>query len=329
MQAEITYSFIIPVKRINAYIRESVPKILQISRSDYEIIIFPDIEDPAHKWEKTRQIATGSIGPAEKRDMALKHAKGQFFIFIDDDAYPKENFLEVLDNSFNDDRIVAVGGPAITPENDSFWQKVSGAVFLSRLAGGFPERYWPVGNKRFIDDWPSVNLTVKKDAFAQAGGFNSQYWPGEDTKLCLDLIHKIGGKIIYNPELIAWHHRRDGLLRHLRQIGGYGLHRGFFAKVFPRTSFKLRYFIPSLFLCFVLVTPAMVYSGTLRWMVIAGWILYLIALLKAMAEIHHIEKNIIIALCSLYYIVPTHLVYGMRFIQGLIFTKELKSKLRQ
>jgi glycosyltransferase involved in cell wall biosynthesis len=323
------YSFIIPVKRINDYIQEAISRILEIDRSDYEILVFPDKEDSLFNWEKTRQIATGSIGPAEKRDLALKHAKGQFLIFIDDDAYPQENFLEILDNSFRDDQTVAVGGPAITPVNDSFWQKVSGAVFLSRLAGGFPERYWPVGEKRFVDDWPSVNLTVKKEAFAMAGGFNSRFWPGEDTKLCLDLIEKVGGKILYNPDLIVWHHRRDGLIKHLKQTGRYGLHRGFFAKAFPHTSLKLRYFIPSLFVCFVIITPALVFIDLFKWMVITGWIFYLTALIKAFLDILYIEKNLSIALCSLYYIVPTHIFYGLRFIQGLLFTKELRSKLRK
>lgn len=325
----IHYSFIIPVKKINHYIREAIPKILEIKRSDFEILIFPDIEDHSVTWEKTRQVATGSIGPAEKRDQALKYAKGQYLIFIDDDAYPKENFLDILDESFRDPDIVAVGGPAITPSNDTFWQKVSGAVFLSRVSGGFPERYWPVGEKRFIDDWPSVNLTVRRESFALVEGFNSAYWPGEDTKHCLDLIQKTGGKILYSPELIVWHHRRGGLIRHLRQVGRYGLHRGFFAKLFPRTSLKCRYFIPSFFLCFVLLSPILLFVEPFRWLVVLGWTLYLIALTKAFWDIFSIEGNLRVALCSLYYIFPTHLFYGLRFIQGFVFTKELKSTLRK
>lgn len=325
----IHYSFIIPVKQINTYIKEAVPEILKIRRNDYEILIFPDTVDKTVGWEKTQQIETGSIGPAEKRDLALKYAKGQYLTFIDDDAFPKENFLDILDESFLDPDVVAVGGPALTPPDDTFWQKVSGAVFLSRLSGGFPERYRPIGRQRFVDDWPSVNLTVRREAFAKVGGFDSSYWPGEDTKLCLDLIEKMAGKILYNPELIVWHHRRGGLIPHLIQIGGYGFHRGFFVRLFPRTSLRWHYFVPSLFLCFALLSPILFFVEPFRWLVILGWMLYLVALTKAFWDIFSIERNLSVALCSLCYIFPTHLFYGLRFIQGFLFTKELKSKLRE
>ena len=162
-------------------------------------------------------------------------AQGDFLIFIDDDAYPQKNILDILDEDFKNEEVAAVGGPAITPADDSFLQKVSGAVYLSYLSGGFPERYTPLGKKKFVSDWPSVNLTLRKKIFLEVGGFDCDYWPGEDTKLCLDIIKNIktNNKILYDPRIIVWHHRREGLLRHLKQIAGYGIHRGFFAKKFP------------------------------------------------------------------------------------------------
>jgi len=323
----IKYSFIIPVPRINNYIHEALCKILQIKRDDFEVIIYPD-EISVDVWPKTRQITTGHVGPAQKRNLAIRDAAGEILIFIDDDAYPENNFLGFLDKDFVDDKIVAVGGPALTPRDDNFWQKVSGAVFLSSLSGGYPERYVPVGKKREIDDWPSVNLSIRKKDFTAVGGFNCQYWPGEDTKLCIDLI-KLGGKIIYNPELIVYHHRREGLLKHLKQIGGYGIHRGFFAKKFPQTSLRFKYFIPSLFLLFVVVGAVLSFFYPFIFkLYLLGWLIYLLALAKSLVDVYKYEKNILIILNSLYYIFFTHLYYGWRFIQGFIFTRQLKSRLR-
>lgn len=322
------YTFIIPVKEINDYIRESVPKILEIKRDDFEIIIYPD-KATEEKWEKTRQIATGHIGPAQKRDLAIKDAQGEILIFIDDDAYPENNFLDILDKDFANDKIGAVGGPAITPAYDTFWQKVSGAVFLSSLSGGNPERYAPVGKKRIVDDWSSVNLSVRKQAFAQIGGFNSEFWPGEDTKLCLDLIDKTKTKILYNPELIVYHHRREGLIRHLKQVGGYGLHRGFFAKKYPKTSFKFKYFVPTFFLIFIFLGGLTSFSNSyILNLYLLGWILYCLAILKAFFDIKKHEKNNFVIINAIYYIFLTHIVYGFKFIQGFIFTDNLRSKLR-
>lgn len=324
----VHYSFIIPVKEINDYIRESMPRILQIERDDYEIIIYPD-KISSENWPKTRQIASGPGGPAMKRSLALRDAQGEVLIFIDDDAYPEKNFLEVLEKDFQDSQVAAVGGPAITPKDDNFWQKVSGAVFLSSLSGGYPERYASVGNKKFIDDWPSVNLSIRKDIFAQLGGFDCGYWPGEDTKLCLDIVTKFQKKILYDPDLVVYHHRRQGLLKHLKQVGGYGIHRGFFAKKFPATSFKLKYFLPSFFLLFILVGGllSVFFDGILK-LYILGWVSYGLALIKVYLDIHKHENNKLIILNALCYIFFTHLVYGFRFLQGFVFTRELKSKYR-
>lgn len=321
-------SIVIPVKEVNDYIRESVPRILELDYKDYEILIFPDAKGN-EEFEKTRIIPTGHVGPAEKRDLAVKYAEGEILAFLDDDAYPEKDWLEKAVRHFENPDVVAVGGPAVTPPHDSFWQKVSGAVFLSRLSGGSPERYWPAGKIKEVDDWPSVNLLVRKSDFEAVGGFDSAYWPGEDTKLCLDLVEKIGKKIIYDPDVRVYHHRRPGLKRHLRQVGSYGLHRGFFAKKYPRTSLKLNYFLPSFFFGFVLfgwICLFLPYPAKLAYPL--AWIVYSAALLFSFCDIISKERNVMVALATLPYIFLTHVWYGFRFLKGLA-TKDLKSKLRK
>lgn len=324
----IKFSFIIPVKAINDYIREAVPMILNIDRDDYEIIIYPDQAND-EKWAKTRQIETGHCGPANKRTRAIHDALGGILIFVDDDAYPKKNFLDVLENNFADEKILAVGGPAITPNDDNFWQKVSGAVFLSSLSGGCPSRYRPVGGKGLVEDWPSVNFSIRKEIFSELGGFDCEFWPGEDTKLCLDLIKKYPESIMYDPDLIVYHHRREELYHHLKQIAGYGLHRGFFAKRYPETSFKLLYFMPSFLLIFIIVGFVWShYNETILDLYLLGLAVYGLALTKAFYDIYKQEKNLLIVVNAIYTIFLTHLVYGYSFIKGFVFTKNLISKLR-
>lgn len=324
----IKYSFVIPVKEINNYIRQSVPKILKINRNDFEILIFPN-EATSEQWPKTRQIASGSTGPAAKRNLAVHIAQGKILVFIDDDAYPKNNFLDILDRDFADEKVIAVGGPAITPKESKFWQRVSGATFLSSLSGGFPERYRPLGKKRLISDWPSVNLSIRKDAFSEIGGFACEFWPGEDTKLGYDLLTKKNTYILYDPELIVYHHRREGLIKHVKQVSAYGLHRGYFAKKYPKTSLNWKYFMPSLFVLFIFFGAIIsFFHKQFIYPYLFGWSVYTVALLNAFYDIYKHERNILVTLAASYYIFLTHIFYGIRFLQGLLFTKELKSKLR-
>lgn len=322
------FTIIIPVKAINDYVRETVPYIQSLNHSQWELIILPNELEP-NEWNDARiqVVASGKVGPAKKRDMGAEIAHGDLLVFLDDDSYPEKNLLNIAENYFANDNIVALGGPAITPSHDSFWQKVSGAVFLSKFSGGAPERYVPVGNVREIQDWPSVNLMVRKADFLKIGGFNSPYWPGEDTKLCLDLIKQTNKKILYIPELIVWHHRREGLFAHLKQIGGYGLHRGYFAKKHPETSRKITYFIPSGFLFFVIISLLFNFlPNILQMLITIGWVLYAVAIFAAFMDIIKYE-SIKVALVALGYTVCTHIYYGYRFIQGLL-THNLISRLR-
>jgi GT2 family glycosyltransferase len=180
-----------------------------------------------------------------------------------------------------------------------------------------------------IDDWPSVNFSIRKSVFMELGGFDSKFWPGEDTKLCFDLIKKYPQSIIYDPGLIVYHHRRPVLGQHLKQVGGYGLHRGFFAKKYPQTSFKLIYFLPSCFLVFVAAGGLLSFFSNLALeLYLTGWLLYFLALIKAFFDIRRQEKSFLVIANAIYYIFLTHLVYGFNFIKGFVFTKYLQSQLR-
>ncbi len=330
------FSIIIPVKSINAYINESVSHLLGLNDPDFEVIILPDtgtlsqIDLPLEQLQpKIRIIPTGPIGPAEKRDQGARAAAGEILAFLDDDAYPRNDWLCNARPHFNDPIVAAVGGPAVTPADDPLTAQASGAVFLSPLGGGNQMRYWPGPRACPVDDWPSVNLLVRKEDFERAGGYNSQYWPGEDTKLCLDLVYTLKKKIIYDPQVFVWHHRRSGLVNHLKQVGGYGRHRGFFAKTYPQSSLRLKYFMPSLFTLF-LMSGALLWhrESTLRLIWGLGMFTYGLGLVYSFVTIQIKVRCLRVAFLSLPYILATHLTYGLQFLRGLLLVSRLKSTRR-
>ena len=118
----------------------------------------------------------------------MVHAKGEILAFLDDDAYPVKDWLKNAVKNFSDPQVAAVGGPAVTPEEDSDLQKTSGLIYSSVLvSGNFTYRYIP-GKRQEVEDYPSCNFLVRKSVMQELGGFNTNFWPGEDTKL-LSLIH--------------------------------------------------------------------------------------------------------------------------------------------
>ena len=190
--------------------------------------------------------------------------------------------------------------------------------------GGLAFRYRPVKEGFYVEDYPSVNLIVRKDAFIGVGGFDNSFWPGEDTKLCLDLVNS-GFKLWYEPTLLVYHHRRPNFLGHFKQVGGYGLHRGYFAKIFPQTSALPMYFVPSLFFAGNIFSLLLGFVYTLVWILWGA--LLAVYLLFATYEVILKTRHPLVFSLTLIIMYCSHLVYGFRFIQGLI-TPKLKSKLR-
>lgn len=324
MKSKPKVSIIIPVKKINDYIHESMDHLLGLDYPSFEILIFPDEKDKVHSWPKTRIIASGKVGPAQKRDLALKYAKGKVLAFLDDDAYPEPDWLTKMVHCFRDGNVGAVGGAAVTPESDGVLQKVSGAVFESYLGGGFARnRYLCLGDHCDCDDWPTVNLLVWKDVFREVGGFDSAYWPGEDTKLCLDIVNA-GYKILYDPEGVVYHHRRSDLMKHFKQIGSYSLHRGHFAKIYPKTSLKIGYFVPTLFdlyLIILILAFFLIHNSLFIILFLLPLAIYLFGLLVDGVIISIRWRNPFVGLITIPMIFFTHVWYGIRFIQGLIVRK--------
>ena len=259
------------------------------------------------------------------KDFNLKIKKGEYIAFLDDDAYPKKDWLNIAEKEFEKMKTAAIGGPAITPESDSASQKASGLFFETFLGGGgMAYRYRPAKKSFYADDLPSVNLIVSKKAFFDVGGFMDEFWPGEDTKFCLDLIKK-NYKIWYSNKLIVYHHRRKLFSPHLKQAGNYGIHRGYFAKKFPETSLKLVYFIPSIFL---IGNIALLILSLFNAFILKLWVgMLAIYFIIALVDVFSRTSNLAIGFLTVLTAFLTHLTYGAMFLKGL-FSKNFKSKLR-
>lgn len=330
----VKFSIIIPLMVINDYVEETCGKLKQLSSHNHEIIIVANertADTPADERRLNAVIiGAGDISPAIKRDIGAKQAKGKYLVFIDDDAYPDSDWLSTAEQHLDNEEIAAVGGPQLTPPHDTFWQKVSGAMYMSPLSGRAVIRYWPGKKTEEIEDWPTVNFIVKKDIFEAVGGFDSQYWPGEDTKLCLDIIKKTRKKMLYVPNMIVYHHRRSGFRKHLKQTGNYGLHRGYFARIFPETSRKLAtlYFMPTLFVLFLAVGLILSFFYPLvKTIYFAGLVVYLAAILFSTLSLIPKTKSIAISIMTVPFMISFHIWYGIRFLQGFVFTNKLESKL--
>jgi len=305
MTKNIDFSIIIPIRTPNAYLKETLLYLNKQTSKNFETLIITD------KISKTPN-------PAKKRNLGAKMAKGKYLAFLDDDSFPEKNWLKnakiQLEKS-ND--IAAVCGPCLTPPSDNIYQKASGLVWSSFLGSGGAGTYRNhISKARYVDDFPSVNLIVKKEDFNKIGGYDTHHWPGEDTILCLNIITKLKKEIYYHPSIKVFHHRREIVLKHLQQITRYALHRGLFARIYPENSRKIGYFVPSLFFIYIITLPFTKFY----------YPFYIYLLLLFVNFLIYIKSNsLYVSLLATITIPITHLYYGVLFIKGY-FSKNLDFK---
>lgn len=312
-------SIIIPFKKPSENIKECIKCCLRLNYPDFEILVLSDYREEM-SFPKTKVIPTGPVPPSHKRDIGAEHAVGEFLAFIDDDAYPSENWLKEAVKHFKNEEVAAVGGPTITPKNDTLLQKASGLVYSSFMASGpYTYRYIPK-KQREVSELPSCNFIIRKSVFQELGGFRTSFWPGEDAKLCLEITSKLRQKIVYDPRVLVFHHRRKLFIPHLKQIWGYAVYEGLFLKKY-QTIFDIYtrsfHLLPTIFLLALIFFPFLSFINTYINLAFA-WTLFAYLILTLVSSVYSSIRFNTKAIPFVFLgIVLTHVAYGVGFIRGL------------
>ena len=311
MSSKTLVSIIIPCKDVDGYTRECIEYCRRLDYPNFEIILLPDYSTEA--IDGVIIIATEPVPPGVKRNIGVKNSSGEFCAFIDNDAYPRSDWLTNAVKCFENPEVGGVGGPGLTPNEDCSMQKAGGYVLSSFMVGNLSSRYKTKGCFE-SDDIHSCNFIARKAVVEEAGGWNEKYWPGEDTLMCL-AIKRLGKKLVESSDVVVYHHRRPLFSPHLKQVSRFGEHRGFFVKKFPENSVKLTYFFPSLLVFSLLVGIVLsLFFPFFAYVVLFGVAVYLVlSLIAAALQV----KNVKLLLSVWLGIIVTHLVYGSFFLSGL------------
>lgn len=162
--------------------------------------------------------------PAQARNDVVRQARAPVLLFLDDDV---EVFPDILVNTreiMSDDSIAVAGGPNLTPPTAPAFEHLAGQVLGSALGGGPVRHRYTVGAPDVAGERQLIlcNLAIKRSMFA---GFEGDLFCAEENEL-LERLSRSGAKMVYRPELAVYHHRRQSLGAHLRQMAKYGLGRG-------------------------------------------------------------------------------------------------------
>lgn len=306
-------SVIIACRALNPYVEESLRGLANQAYTNFEILLLPD-ETSGRAWpDNLREIPTGRLSLTEKRNIGIDDAEGDIVALLGEKSWPVAQWMERALPYFSDPAIAAVGGPASTATNDSFMARASGRVYANPLvSGNLRYRYEPE-RVREVDEFPSNNLFVRTDVLRKLNNLKTDICAGEDTILCMRITHDLGKKILYDPWVQVFSHRQPLFLPHVREIGRYALHRGYFAKRLPTTSCKLAYALPSLLLTGVLLGAAVAgLHPVLSLLYLAAlWLYLLLTLLTSANRNPRLWATVWLGT------MVTHAVYGLQFLRGL------------
>jgi glycosyltransferase involved in cell wall biosynthesis len=312
----LTVSVIIICPAPSPYLSECLNALAHQTYPHFEVIVLPnELASLGDYLFPLQIIPTGKTRPAEKRNLGIQHATGEIVAFLDDDAYPVANWLEHAVKYFTLPDVGGVGGPGVTPPNDPFMAQAGGRVYANSLvSGNFRYRYVGDRVRSQVDDVPSCNLFVRREILLTINGYRTDFWPGEDTILCIDIVFGQKKRIVYDPWVIVYHHRRPLFGPHLRQIGRYALHRGHFAKRFPSTSLRFSYLIPTLFVLGILIGLPLTF--------LHPWFFYtyfgVLAFYGFITLVSSFSLSPVLWLMTWLGVMATHVVYGIRFLLGLL-----------
>jgi glycosyltransferase involved in cell wall biosynthesis len=155
-------------------------------------------------------------GPARCRNEGARVAQGEILAFTDSDCEVAPNWLERLNQRFQESGTDAIMGRLVLKASTFLGDSISALGFPAGGSIGF-EKIWRVDQKGFTDSLSSCNCAVRKSLFQTIGGFDETfpYAGGEDSLLAYHL-KKAGCRIRFCPDVLAYHGARDSLRSFLR-----------------------------------------------------------------------------------------------------------------
>jgi GT2 family glycosyltransferase len=306
------FSIVIPAHRDGPAFRRCVQACLDQDYADFEVVVVSDRSVPGlpEGVSLVETTAHADTSPAEKRDFALRKTSGDVLAYVDDDAYPRRDWLSAAARLFADPNVQAVGGPGVTPPESDWPERVGGAVYESPAGSAFLRYRFLPQRPRRVNDYPAYNLLIRREALDAVGGWGTTFYGGEDTVLCLRLAEK-GWLVHYDPDVVVFHRRRPILRSHLLQVANVGRHRGYFVRAFPATSRRALYALPA-FAPFALGIGLLL----LQRRPVAG--LTLAATGYALVAAETLRRHPpSVALATPAVAAAHHLAYGVAFLRGL------------
>ena len=242
------FSIIVPIYNRPDEAFELLESLSVQTFTDFELVLIEDGSSKpcAEEVEKFRSIINinyivkENTGRSDTRNVGMKNANGDYFIFFDSDCVIPPQYFETVKKMLTDDYADCFGGPDREHSSFNTMQKaINYAMTSFWTTGGI--RGGKVNMEKFKPR--TFNMGFSREVYEKVGGFKDMY--GEDIDLSIR-INNAGFKTKLYREAFVYHKRRVDLKRFYRQVNTFGHARINLQKLHPG-SMKPVHTLPALF----------------------------------------------------------------------------------
>ena len=186
-------------------------------KCDFEILVVDNastdettqvIRKAAAESPNLMSVREEAAGLSHARNRGIETARGEFIAFLDDDAWPEADWLSALDEGFQQEGVMCVGGKVVPA-----WPEGAPPPWIpERLYGFFSLVDYGARRLLHYPDYPAgTNIAFRKEIFDYLPGFSATLGrigecllSMEEAEICLR-IEEAGFKVAYRDDAVVHH----------------------------------------------------------------------------------------------------------------------------
>ena len=201
MKEKKLVSIIVPIFKVEKYLKRCIDSILNQTYRNIEIILIDDgspdncgkiCDVYAKKDDRIKVIHKENKGVSQARNDGIKLSKGKYIAFVDSDDYVEKNFIEILyNNIIENDADISICNYFLENDNIKIKRKIDNDIPKNLNSKDFCKYIIRKNSYRGL----LLNKLFKRNIFFED---NRAYLIDEKIHICEDLLFLIENSLKYN-----------------------------------------------------------------------------------------------------------------------------------